>query len=114
MECQGKCNSHHMCFGEVKKVNVKDIHEDWGNFYYCEQAIEKDKNNGFVITIIQDVGLQKQELFDINTFMDELELLTKKYNIIIDGSVKLKTIGYGEIYGAEGELFWNGICYELK
>jgi hypothetical protein len=46
--CDGDCPEHQ---GEVRKVNVThpDPFYDWGEFNYCEVAIEKDEADGFEV-----------------------------------------------------------------
>ena len=43
-ECYGSCEEH---VGKVQYVNVKDLKTgyDWGEFYYCEDAIKCDTDN---------------------------------------------------------------------
>lgn len=46
--CEGNCDEH---FGFVKQVKVYDprISKDWGEFRYCETAIDADRSAGFVV-----------------------------------------------------------------
>ena len=46
--CDGDCSEHE---GEVRKVHVKHLNpfHDWGEFNYCEKAIEKDSADGFEV-----------------------------------------------------------------
>jgi len=53
MKCQGICGMHNRCVGEVKKVHVEDFYKDWGEFYYCDYAIQFDESNGFTVTVIE-------------------------------------------------------------
>jgi hypothetical protein len=113
-----------MDYKDLKEIirNNKNADEEkqvmlFGYIDYCEKTNVNISEavrtiNGSKILI--DTVIEMQDWFDINTFMDELELLTKKYNIIIDGCAKLKTIDNDDIFGAEGDLFWNGKCYELR
>lgn len=54
-ECEGKCENH---YGDVKLVNVTTQSGlDWGNFYYCDCAIDNEKINkdgtlGFIVSEI--------------------------------------------------------------
>lgn len=52
-ECSGNCEEH---IGKIQYVNVKDpkIGYDWGEFYYCEEAIKCDTENGLIVTILTD------------------------------------------------------------
>lgn len=49
--CEGACDNH---YGEVIQVNVYDRRslKDWGNFWYCKNAIKKDIESGFDVTVI--------------------------------------------------------------
>jgi len=50
--CEGNCHKHK---GKVKKCSVicnRNIaKKDWGYFWYCENAIEHYRKNGFTITV---------------------------------------------------------------
>jgi len=46
LKCDGACEEH---TGEVKVVNV----HNWGNFNYCESAIEEDTHRGLIVTVIE-------------------------------------------------------------
>jgi len=52
-ECFGSCEKH---IGKVQYVSVKDPKTgyDWGEFYYCEDAIECDTKNGLIVTILDE------------------------------------------------------------
>jgi len=52
-ECYGSCEEH---TGTIQYVNVKDPQSDydWGEFYYCEQAIKCDIESGLIVTILND------------------------------------------------------------
>jgi hypothetical protein len=52
-ECFGSCEEH---IGKVQYVSVKDPKTgyDWGEFYYCEDAIECDTKNGLIVTILDE------------------------------------------------------------
>jgi len=45
-ECEGSCAKH---AGVVRKVHVWHGYKDWGEFWYCEAAIEIDRARGFTI-----------------------------------------------------------------
>lgn len=55
-QCEGNCEEHK---GEVVLVSVWDKNitpnKDWGHFWYCESAIEADKENGMTIYTIPDM-----------------------------------------------------------
>jgi len=52
-ECFGDCEKH---IGKVQYVNVKEPKSgyDWGEFYYCGEAIKCDTNNGLIVTVLDD------------------------------------------------------------
>jgi len=50
-ECQGGCEKH---VGAVRKVHVGDGFKDWGEFWYCEAAIERDRGQGFTVKVIEE------------------------------------------------------------
>ena len=52
-ECYGSCEEH---IGKIQYVNVKDpiFSHDWGEFYYCEEAIKCDTENGLIVTILNE------------------------------------------------------------
>jgi hypothetical protein len=45
-ECDGSCDEHS---GDVKRYRVVDPtnHQDWGHYWYCDEAVEEDKRRGF-------------------------------------------------------------------
>jgi hypothetical protein len=47
-ECEGNCEEH---VGKVMWVRVMDLSNgtDWGNFYYCQTAIEDDRRDGLLV-----------------------------------------------------------------
>ncbi len=45
-KCEGSCEEHR---GEVVRVRVTDTGKDWGEFDYCEAAIEEDKRRGLFV-----------------------------------------------------------------
>ena len=55
-KCKGSCDREtdtgHV--GEVKLVNVSDGTIDWGDHWYCDTAIARDRANGFTVTIIKE------------------------------------------------------------
>ena len=53
MKCQGECSEQDKCVGEVKKVRVVEGLKDWGKFYYCDYAIQTDRDNGFTVMILE-------------------------------------------------------------
>jgi hypothetical protein len=48
-QCEGACSKH---VGQIQRVQVKDPRNqyDWGDFWYCEAAIEEDTERGFAVT----------------------------------------------------------------
>lgn len=54
-ECEGNCgdNGH---IGIVRRVRVIDEHKpyDWGEFWYCEFAIQEDRDREFIVEILHD------------------------------------------------------------
>ena len=52
-ECYGSCEEH---IGKIQYVNVKDSKDgyNWGEFYYCENAIKDDTENGLIVTILNE------------------------------------------------------------
>lgn len=51
--CEGECKSHGECRGEVHRVHVTNLARDWGEFWYCERAIEKDRSNHFDVELTE-------------------------------------------------------------
>lgn len=58
MKCDGACTEHK---GEVKPVYVRY----WGNFFYCEEAIEEDTRRGLEVEIRSTPDLVLK--FDVNS-----------------------------------------------
>lgn len=49
-ECEGDCEKH---TGKVKKVRVVSGEGyDWGTFYYCDEAIGRDRYHGFDVEVL--------------------------------------------------------------
>jgi hypothetical protein len=50
--CEGNCEEHK---GDIRLVHVyeESIDRDWGNFSYCDNAIAKDREQGFQVTEIK-------------------------------------------------------------
>lgn len=53
MICDGNCKEHK---GKIKIVSIYDrrIRYAYGFFWYCENAIEEDRKNGFEVGEIED------------------------------------------------------------
>lgn len=53
MTCQGKCSTRKECKGQLMIVDVFDecLTKYWGEFVYCEGAIETDRQAGLKVTI---------------------------------------------------------------
>ena len=53
--CMGDCEEH---AGEVKRFNVVDKKGskpyDWGDYWYCEEAVRCDTERGFLLTEITE------------------------------------------------------------
>lgn len=51
MKCQGRCNEYGECKGTIRAVNVISENgcRNWGDYNYCETAIEHDQDNGFLV-----------------------------------------------------------------
>ncbi len=47
--CEGRCGTHR---GKVKKVKVAMGEKEWGVFYYCNEAIKKDRAAGFTVRFV--------------------------------------------------------------
>jgi len=47
--CEGACKHH---VGPIQRVHVVGHGHDWGEFWYCQNAIEEDRRRGFTVTII--------------------------------------------------------------
>jgi hypothetical protein len=51
--CEGECKAHGECRGDVQRVHVsKD--RDWGDFWYCERAVEKDRSRNFDVELTEE------------------------------------------------------------
>lgn len=50
-KCQGACNAHK---GDVVYVHVENpkAGTDWRHFWYCENAVRDDRDNGLMVTIL--------------------------------------------------------------
>ena len=48
-KCMGACEEHR---GEVRLFNVTDPKHDtdWGDFWYCQEAVALDTGRGFMVT----------------------------------------------------------------
>jgi hypothetical protein len=44
--CETRCDGHR---GECRVVTVYCDGKSWGTFSYCEQAVDDDRGNGFVV-----------------------------------------------------------------
>ena len=57
--CNGSCDKldskGHL--GKVQRVHVYDDRyaKDWGEYWYCQTAIESDRHNGFRVDILEDI-----------------------------------------------------------
>lgn len=50
IKCEGSCEEHK---GDVKRVHVWYGSKDWGEFDYCDQAIEEDERRGMQIELVK-------------------------------------------------------------
>lgn len=49
--CEGDCRDGAICPLPTKKVRVVAKNGyDWGNFWYCEEAVAEDVRRGFTVT----------------------------------------------------------------
>lgn len=49
-ECDGDCSINMTCKGDTVKVRVVGPSgAEWGEFWYCETAIQKDRDAGFYV-----------------------------------------------------------------
>lgn len=56
-ECEGSCDEHGRHVGEVQKCHVfgpPPHSHGWGEFHYCETAIEIDRERGLIVLPILD------------------------------------------------------------
>ena len=54
LRCQGECNKHGECKGEVQKVVVYGTFcPDGLTFNYCQTARETDETRGFVVELVE-------------------------------------------------------------
>jgi hypothetical protein len=51
-ECDGTCSFHGDCIGEVKRVRVTKGIDNWGDWWYCDYAIEQDRRHGFDVELL--------------------------------------------------------------
>lgn len=51
-ECEGACSFHGDCTGEVKRVRVTKGIDNWGDWWYCDYAIEQDRRHGFDVELL--------------------------------------------------------------
>jgi hypothetical protein len=50
--CEGACQGEGLCGGRVRKVTVRNPETGyyWGEFWYCDTAIEIDRTHGLTVT----------------------------------------------------------------
>ena len=58
MECDGICSINGTCKGEVRSVEVTGEGMGWWEdflfeFYYCETAIKSDREDGFIVKVLE-------------------------------------------------------------
>lgn len=49
--CEGSCAEH---TGALKRVHVHHPNHDWGEFTYCDEAIEEDKRRGLSVEVLSN------------------------------------------------------------
>ena len=52
-ECDGRCSINQGCVGEIQRVRVSGRGEYWGEFNYCQTAIDIDRGNGLIVKVIE-------------------------------------------------------------
>ena len=53
--CQGKCSTRGECKGEVQQYRViGPAGADYGTWWYCEEAVDIDRRNGFAVLDVED------------------------------------------------------------
>lgn len=50
MTCEASCKQH---TGDVLRVHVWGAMHDWGEFWYCDTAIEEDRQRGLTVEIVE-------------------------------------------------------------
>ena len=50
MTCDGSCDKH---VGEVRRVHVIHPAHDWGEFWYCDTAIDEDRRRELTVEIVE-------------------------------------------------------------
>ncbi len=56
-ECDGACEEH---IGDVRRVHVQiNTGHDWGEFNYCEAAIDEDRARGLIVALAAERELKK-------------------------------------------------------
>jgi hypothetical protein len=56
-ECDGSCNSNKTCAGEIVRVHVFGGWTDWGEFNYCQHAIQEDRKAGLTVNEVNNTNL---------------------------------------------------------
>jgi hypothetical protein len=59
-KCQGNCEvTHGGHIGPLQRVHVWGSDVDWGEFIYCENAIDEDeRNRGMIVEVIENLGAE--------------------------------------------------------
>lgn len=54
IECESRCNYLHKCKGSLFRVHVTSTayNKDWGEFWYCQEAIDIDRSRRFDVSIL--------------------------------------------------------------
>lgn len=51
MDCSGSCEEHTW---DVQQVHVWGNCHDWGEFWYCEEAIREDRRRGLTVEPVDE------------------------------------------------------------
>jgi len=57
IKCEGSCDAlDYGHYGNIRKVHIFDDRygKDWGEWFYCQCAVDGDINNGFRVEEIED------------------------------------------------------------
>lgn len=51
MNCEGSCEDRDGHSGDAVRVRVRLPRKYWGEFWYCQAAIEEDRKRGFTVEV---------------------------------------------------------------
>ena len=80
-KCEGVCFEEGKCHGELKYVRVTEKHMDWGNFYYCDNAIKTDRDSGFSVRVPESERMYQTII--VNDVEHSYEESTIRYKDIV-------------------------------